>query len=356
MTIGNYLELSHPERRSEQAEAQSDATAADRAAGIAALFGVAREIRACQERLKPAPSDRAFVNQYPDLGSTTTYQKLRDGAEERDPDVWLPKYSGVLASLRLAAMAAPGEEIYEDLAPARAIHSAVLRLARACGKDRLVVIEGPSGSGKTESLRIEARRQGGAMVLVDADETWKSPRVALGDILRALGESDIPGNTVGCRDRLIALCGARQYVIAIDEGHHACASVLNMIKTMINRTSVRILIAAQGTLWRKLTAIASEEAMQLLHNRLNTRVQLHAPTPAEAGAFLSRRLGFERPLPVAMLADTAKAAAGLGHYAFLRRVADHLAAEEVRAGLAPADLVARISAATIAARQEVAGN
>jgi hypothetical protein len=351
----SYLEMSHPERRAEETEAARE-TAETRAARVAALYATAKEIRVYQEQMKPVPSDKAFVSQYPALGSTTTYQKLRDAAEERAPDVWLPKYQGVLSSLRLAAMAAPADEIYEDMLPAQAIGDATQRLLLAHGKDRLVVVEGCSGSGKTEGMRLVAKRLGGAMVIVDADDTWRSPRVALQDILRALGVGECPGTTVECRDMLIRMFIDRQYIIAIDEGHHMCATTLNMIKLFINRSPVKFIVAAQATLWRKLTAIASEEAMQLLHNRMHTRVRLAAPTADDAGKFLARRLGISKDLPHGMVAETARQAAGNGHYSFLRRVADHLEKEHAGPGLAASDLSARIAAATIAARNEVKGN
>ena len=95
--------------------------------------------------------------------------------------------------------------------------------------------------------------------------------------------------------------------------------------------------------------------MQLLHNRMHTRVTLAPPTPEQAGVFLSRRVGLEEPLPPRMAADVAATAAGLGHFSFLRRVADHLEEEGAAPGITADDMRARLDAATRAARAEVAG-
>ena len=63
-------------------------------------------------------------------------------------------------------------------------------------------------------------------------------------------------------------------IIAIDEGHHCTGSVLNVIKTMLNQTEALMILAGMNTLLRKLRATSSEEAKQLMHNRLFAKLEL----------------------------------------------------------------------------------
>lgn len=314
----------------------------------AELRNLAARIDAHRRRRSPVPSDRALVKIWPGLGSAKTWSRILKGdLAEIDVDRQLVNYRGVAAALEASSREVAQEELYDDLTPALAVSLPVLQLLHHHGKDRLILIEGGSGSGKTSALDIlESGDAAGSMRRIEADETWKSLRAALGDILRGIGMApkNIPVSTA---ERLTLLLGSLQrqgrILIAIDEAHHCTGAVLNVLKTLLNRTEVLILLAGMNTLLRKLRTAASEEAKQLVHNRLFARVELSAPDSEAAGLFLSRRLGVDQQWSPATLRQLVKLSANAGHWAFLRRVADRLRGQK---DLADADLLQAASQAT----------
>jgi hypothetical protein len=327
-----FMELSHPEHRTE-VELE--------------LVQLAKNIRGWQEGQSPKISDEQMLRRYPGLGSTKTFRRLRDAdTEGLVCDNHLPKYRSVWSQIEAASGAAAAESLYPDLTPALECSVAVAGLIPQRGKTRLVLIEGPTGSGKTTALGIIADKYAGSVARTEAHEGWNSLNCALGDIALSLGavssREDLPSSTSARLELCIGSAQRARRILLVDEGHHCTAAVLNAVKTFLNLTDSVVVIAGIDTLWRKLTARSWEEARQLIHNRLYERVRLAAPSTADVVAFLTRRLP-------ALPAPEAKAAAGkvaamsahLGHFAFLRRVADRLAAQ-------PDDLdaVAILAAAT----------
>ncbi len=326
-----FAELSHPEHRVEVEEE---------------LVQLARNIRAWQEGQSPRISDEQMLRRYPGLGSTKTYRRLRDAdTDGLVCENHLPKYRGAWGQIEEASGAAGDEPVYEDLTPTLECSVAVAGLIPQRGRTRLVLIEGPTGSGKTFALRVVAQKYAGSVAVTEAHEGWGSLNRALGDIAVALGcaEDNLPAS-VGDRLALcIATANRARKVLLIDEGHHCTAAVLNALKTFLNRTDSLAVIACIDTLWRKLTARSWEEARQLIHNRLYERVRLAPPSAADAATYLSRRMpalkasGDWKPAA----AKVAAMSAHLGHYAFLRRVAEKLAAQPDEA-----DGAAMLAAAT----------
>lgn len=312
------MELSDPEHRTDVEEE---------------LVQLARNIRGWQEGQSPKISDEQMLKRFLGLGSTKTYRRLRDAdTAGLVCDNHLPKYRGVWAQIEAMSGAAAAEAIYPDLTPALECCVAVAGLIPQRGKTRLVLIEGPTGSGKTTALTIIAEKYVGNVARTEAHEGWQSLNCALGDMALALGavssRDELPSST---SDRLTLCVGAakkNRRILLIDEGHHCTAAVLNAIKTFLNLTDSVVVIAAIGTLWRKLTANSWEEARQLIHNRLYERIKLAAPSKGDVVTFLTRRVP-------ALNGGDWKQAAGkiaamsehLGHFAFVRRVADKLAGQ-----------------------------
>jgi Rad3-related DNA helicase len=295
------------------------------------LIQLARNIRGWQEAQTPKVSDEQMLKRFAGLGSTKTYRRLRDGdTDGLVCDNHLPKYRGTWAQIESASGAAAAESIYPDLTPSLECAVAVAGLIPQRGKTRLVLIEGPTGSGKTSALGIIAEKYVGSVARTEAHEGWASLNCALGDIAVALGASreDLPSSTSDRLTLCIGLAQKQRRVLLIDEGHHCTAQVLNAIKTFLNLTDSVVVIAGIDTLWRKLTARSWEEARQLIHNRLYERVRLAAPSAADVVTFLTRRLP---ALPIGEAKSAAPKVAAmsshLGHFAFLRRVAERLAAQ-----------------------------
>ncbi len=306
------ISQSHPEHAADQAEL------------AATLVSVATQIRQWQDAQKPRHSDEAMIRQFPGLGSSKTYKSLREGLTAGlILENHLPKYRGVWASIEALAATAAHEDIYEDIDPAMSVAYAVARLIPSQGKERLVLIEGPSGSGKTESLRLVASKYRGSIAEIEAHQGWQTLTCALTDILRALGckKNEIPVTKAAMIDKIIETLKERRTILAFDEGHHMTAECLNVIKSIINRTSSVVIIAAIGTLWTKLTARNWEEARQLIHNRLLERVILRSPSTDDVETFLARRciIGGSIRHAATKIAQMAEVN---GRYAYLRRIAE----------------------------------
>lgn len=276
-------------------------------------------------------SDEALVRRYPALGSTKTYKRILAGETgELRVDEWLKNYRGVWQQIESECSAANGpESLYDDLEPARAVRAAVQNLIRSFGVERLVVIQGDTGSGKTSSLSVVEDLFRGSTVRLEASEGWRSFAAAMGDIAVAVGVSDeiakLPVSGAARLDSIVRHLGEGRRIILIDEGHHMTASVLNAIKTLINRTGALFVVAAQSTLWRKLQAASLQEAKQLLLNRLRERVFLGGPGWEDVQLYLDRRCGVA--LRKAAAVEIAREAGRYGAYAFLRRLGERLLGE-----------------------------
>jgi len=314
------IELSHPEFLAEQREALESQ-----------LLTIAKEIDGYRRARNPQPSDRAWVREWPGLGSAKTWAKIVKGdLDEVSVEAKLPDYRGTLAALAAQRKSYAAEELYDDLAGAQAVTLAALRMMHHHGKDRLLMIQGGSGSGKTSALDLLARGEGsGSMVRIEANDTWKSERVAMHDILRALGESEdsikILGTTGDRLEMILTILNRRgRITLAIDEAHHCTGRVLNLFKTLLNRTECLLIMAGMATLLQKLRAAASEESKQLIHNRLFCSVHMAGPDAAGVSCFLARRLVMKAGWKNSTLDSIASAAAHAGHWSFLRRIVDHL--------------------------------
>lgn len=320
MTSPSFIESSHPEFLAEQREALE-----------AQLLAAAREIDGYRQTLKPVPSDRSWVREWPGLGSAKTWSKVLGGDfEEMSVEAQLPNYRAVASALAAQKKSRAEEELYDDLAGAQALTLAVLRLMHHYGKDRLILAKGGNGTGKSSALAvIRAGVASGSMHIVEANDTWKSEREAFQDILTELGYTPAELAKLGTNgDRLQALLAVLKrkgrIILAIDEAHHCTGRILNLVKTLINRTEVLVVMAGMDTLLQKLRAAASEEAKQLFQNRMFQSVSLAGPDAAGAGEFFRRRLGVTTTWKAATLKTIAETSVHCGAWSFVRRMVDHL--------------------------------
>lgn len=297
---------------------------------VSELLALATRIRGWQDSRRPKISNEQMLRLYPGLGSTKTYRRLCDGdTSSLVIDSQLAKYRGVWATIETATGSHGGEEIYEDLTPTFECCVAVAGAIPQRGKTRLVLIEGPTGSGKTTALAVIEQKFAGQTARTEAHEGWQSLNCALGTIFQALSPGkEVPKTTSARLESVVGALNQSRRVVLIDEAHHCTAAVLNAIKTILNRTDSIIVLAGIDTLWRKLAANNWEEARQLIHNRLFERVRLTAPTRADAEQFLGRRVPALNGGNWKQAAEkVARMSEQLGHYAYLRRIADRLNAE-----------------------------
>lgn len=299
-----------------------------------ALLAVAQEIRKHQLSHTPPLSDAKLIQRYPDLGSAKTYRRIRDGkAQDRatggllDIGQWLSRYKAVLGQIRKRQLGNGAEAIYDDFANALRVKAAFDDLWRAQDLGAVVLVEGASGSGKTQVLKLVAASGDGSVCWTEATESWESLCTALGDLLHALDEYAIPNSMSLRLQRLTEVLRGQDRIIFIDEGEQITPRVLNVIKTLVNRTSVKFMIGANPTRkWSRL--LATEEGSQILHNRLCCRVLLPAMDAEHVGLYLNRRLGLSLAGKEwdAAFAAVAAVARHNGHGAFLRKLTTSLRA------------------------------
>jgi Rad3-related DNA helicase len=336
--MNTFVEMSHPEHRAEQAEASEHLQSE--------LAMLTTRIRAWQEGRSPRISDEKMLQQFPGLGSTKTYRRMRDG--DFDGLVLLnhlPKYQAVWTQISEKTGANGREEIYADLTPAFDSCSKAALLIPQYGRERLMLIEGATGSGKTCALEAIARRYAGQCAMIEAKTSWNSINAMVCDWLVKLDVFSDPNEDADSKmppyygQRLAALEGtlrAKRKIILIDEGHHLCAEGLNVIKSILNATDCVIVIACIPTLWSKLANKAWAEAAQLIYNRLFERVRLAPPESDDAEMFLGRRVpGLKDNAEWrATLGKVCEAAGNYGSYAFLRRLSNRLNLHEaITAGI-----------------------
>jgi hypothetical protein len=344
----NYMEMSHPEQRGEMQE--MEASLGEQ------LIAVAREIDAHRDAAEK--SQNAWCKMWSRLGAQKAYSQILKGdLSEVAVAKRLPDFRAVLAAIRAQVGSTGAEPLYGDLPGAEAVTLATLRIMHHEGKDRLILVLGGSGSGKTSALEVLAAEGAGGsrLIRLEADESWKSPRAALRRMLIAAGcpRNDVPGAKGEMLEELIHLLNlSGRCILAVDEAHHVSGTVLNLFKTLLNRTSARIILAGMNTLFAKLRANASEEATQLIHNRLFERVDLTGPDADTARMFLSRRLGGDGGWKAGTLAGICGVAKNCGHWSFLRRIVDQLRSSGTTAAHAASD--ADLMAAADAARREIA--
>lgn len=287
------------------------------------LVTYARTIRDWQIGRPSKLSDEALIRRYPSLGSTKTFKRILSGdTDELRVEEWAAKYKAVLTQIDAEAVeASKNEDLYDDLDNATAVRTAVAKVVRSMGIERLVVIEGDTGSGKTSTLSVVASLY--PAIRLDASVGWRSFASAMGDLALALGMADsvgkLPVSGSARLDAIVRHIGDSRLLILIDEGHHMTADTLNALKHLINVTQARFVVAAQSTLWRKLAAASLQEVKQLLLNRLSARVYLGGPTRDDAMTFLAHRCGLSVEPETGI--EIARTAAKYGNYAFLRRLA-----------------------------------
>jgi hypothetical protein len=294
----------------------------------ARVFEVAREIRQWQEARRL--SGVKLLKQFPTLGSTKTFAKLAEGdAEGLDVEQWLARYEGVLRVIQREAE--EEEQTWEDLGPTAALLTVAPQLIMHRGLNRLVICEGDSGSGKSRALQALRARHHGNVLVVEADESWKTPKAMVSNLLVAIGESasveNISGDFLTRQNRLIDALRARRVLVCIDESQHMAAQGLTILKTLLNRTVSCFIIAGQSTLWRKLQATAWQEAKQLRHNRCFASLSFGAPAAEDVELFVARRAlmlggGGVDELKAGTWKTLGDYAARYGGFAFLRDTVD----------------------------------
>lgn len=302
-----------------------------------------------------------LLRQFPELGSDKTLGSIAaNRMEELAVDKWLEAYRAVVDKI------APGEEenadpLYDDLSTTKAVRAQFTRLKMSRTSAKLVIVEGNTGMGKTSAGKIIIRKMRelnpvAGIYTLEASSGWGDRSNAMvSAMLKALGMPDAGSGAAGKLDKLVEALNARPVVFIVDEIHDVGVRCLRVIKTLLNLTTVKIVLLTHPRLFRDLERQNWDDVGQLTGNRLVARVNLGSVTEGDVALILSRRMPILNGLTKEAAAGIARAASGNGNFAFVREVivrlqrlqqktgADHLTAEDVETQIR-AELKARKAA------------
>ena len=132
---------------------------------------------------------------------------------------------------------------------------------------RCAMLIGVQGTGKTLAMRHLARANESNTVFLSANETWKESRMRIATALaRAVNATQVSSASQTFQNALDALKSGPINLL-IDEAHEGGVLLMKLVKTIINETRSRVMLAQYPTSWRRLTNGANDayaEAQQLL--------------------------------------------------------------------------------------------
>jgi hypothetical protein len=232
--------------------------------------------RVYEEQNRRGWSNTKMVNAFPGLGSTKTYQLIReDKLDGLEVERWLAAYRSVVYQIETESRPnAREEELFEELGPVTELHRIFVELAHTSSNRRISIFAAESGCGKSKAVAALCRKMPRRCVTVEADDTWGSSTVSmLGAILDACG---YPAGSPSSAVRLEAVKAALRKTrtcLMIDEAHHIGARGLNLVKTLVNATPGEFVLVGIPTLFRNLECAYHLEVKQLVTNRFNERVE-----------------------------------------------------------------------------------
>ena len=216
-----------------------------------------------------------MVCAYPGLGSTKTYQLIREGKlDGLEVERWLAGYRSVMYQLEIEACANVREEkIFEELGPVTELRRVFVELAHTTSNRRIAIFAAESGCGKSKAVEALCRKMPHRCVTVEGNDTWgDSPVAMLGAILSACGCPTGPGSSAGRLEACKAALRRTRTCLIIDEAHHMGARGLNIVKTLVNATPGEFILVGIPKLLENLECTHHMEVRQLITNRFSERV------------------------------------------------------------------------------------
>jgi len=304
----------------------------------------ARELNALGKQIRDFQtakgwSDNAMVKKFAGLGSTKTYSRIINAdLAELDLEKQLTNYRAVWAVIEsIGNDDDTAEELCADLTAVRQLQKAVLEVFKQSGLARFILVEGDTGTGKSSAKKILIEKYGQRILWIEATDVWNdNPNAFLGELLRALGEKNIPTLATDRQRKVIEILGGTRVCIFIDEFHHFGPRCLNTVKTLINQTMCEFVGLAMPTLMKRVAREAYEECRQLTGNRLAERITLEV-RESDLVKIIVKRIpaaaGSDMKQVIRMLTDRA---AKYGNLAFVRDVCSRV--QELAEGTAGPDI------------------
>jgi len=130
---------------------------------------------------------------------------------------------------------------------------------------------GIQGTGKTLALRHIQRENPAACVFLSANETWKDSRMCIARTIATGIGSPVNASASETFTKAVARLKEQPVTLLIDEAHEGGVLLMKLVKTIINETPARVIMAQYPTSWNRLNNGANDayaEAQQLLRRTL----------------------------------------------------------------------------------------
>lgn len=270
-------------------------------------------------------STRKLLETHPKLGSDQTLARICAGQWDKvKAEDWLDDYRAVLAAITEQANdAAP---LYDDLSTAKKLRAQFSRLKLSRTAAKLIIVEGFTGAGKTTAGRIVADKYNAMapsqqIFTIEASAGWGDrPNAMLSAMLAALGRADGGRSQATRMEKLVEVLAERPAFFVIDEVHDFGVRCLRVIKTLLNRTGVKIVLLCHPRLFRDLERDNWDDLSQLTGNRLLARIDLGTLDVADVATIVARRIPALAGIAADKFIPLAQAALQNGNLAFVREV------------------------------------
>lgn len=148
-------------------------------------------------------------------------------------------------------------------------HAARLYDTLAAQRDdrRCAMLIGVQGTGKTLALRHLQAMHPAATKFFSANETWKDSRMCIASAIASGIGSPVETSASGTFIKALARLKEQPITLLIDEAHEGGVLLMKLVKTIINETPARIIMAQYPTSWNRLNNGANDayaEAQQIL--------------------------------------------------------------------------------------------
>lgn len=238
--------------------------------------------RVYEKQLERDWTNTRMVTAYPGLGSTKTYQLIREGKlNGLEIERWLIGYRSVSLQLEIEDGAEMrSEPVFEDLGPVMEMQRLFIDLSHTGTNRRIAIFSGESGTGKSKAIEALVKRLPHRCIKIEADESWaKSPVEMLGAILSQLGRPEGVARVAQRLRACKAAMGQTRTCVLMDEAHHMGTGCLNVIKTLVNTTPGEFILCGIPDIWRILESTHHLEMRQLITNRFSERVNCYLSRP-----------------------------------------------------------------------------
>lgn len=203
-----------------------------------------------------------------------------------------------------------------------AIETAVKECAVKPGPERIVLCPAPTGGGKTMTCNYLADKVSARMVEVRS--AWRRSAtgyVPLIDICKAIGvRTGKSPNFVKMQDDVVKFCNDRRIVLCFDEGEHFGKESLNLLKFLLNKTTIVVVLFVVPTEYDKWFDWFPNEAGQIAR-RVHAIVETSVLSAADVALFFPKEQFHDAKEALALIA---REASRFGHFSLVKRVAGAL--------------------------------